>query len=108
MVNNNAVDVIFKALADPTRRSIIERLSEGPLPVEILSPYYKMSAPAITKHLNVLERAHLIRRIKKSRNVTIVIEPTHFATLETWVATYTRFWNKKLDQLEAQLLNKKQ
>jgi DNA-binding transcriptional ArsR family regulator len=97
---------MFKALADPTRRSIIERLGTGPLSVDVLSPYYKMSAPAITKHLNVLERARLIRRIKQSRNVTIVLEPKHFATLTTWVATYTKFWNTKLDHLEKQLLNK--
>ncbi len=104
MVNNETLGAIFKALADPTRRSIVERLTKGPLSVDVLSPYYNMSAPAITKHLNVLEQAALIKRVKQSRNVTVYIDPTHFATLETWVATYTKFWNSKLDQLEKHII----
>ena len=106
MVNQLAMDVIFKALADPTRRSIIERVSTGPLSVEVLSPYYQMSAPALSKHLRVLEEAKLIKRSKESRNVIVSLEPNSFKALQVWVQKYTTFWNTNLDALE-KLLNKK-
>ncbi len=105
MVNQLSMDAIFKALADPTRRSIIERVSSGPLSVEVLSPYYQMSAPALSKHLRVLEGAKLISRSKESRNVIVSLEPHSLRTLQAWVEKYTKFWNTNFDALE-KLLNK--
>ena len=95
-----SLDTVFAALADPTRRQILARLSEGDATVGDLAKPFDMSLPAISKHLGVLEGAGLLVREKqgRTRNCHIVAEPMREA-LE-WIANYGRFWEAQFDSLE--------
>jgi DNA-binding transcriptional ArsR family regulator len=97
-----AIDGIFAALADPTRRSIVERLmAKGELTVGDLSEPYRISAPAISRHLNILERAGLIeRRIDKQKRI-MRMKREAFRPVESWIAQQRRHWNDALDRMEA-------
>ena len=93
----------FSALADPTRRAILARLTLGETSVGGLAEPFDMSLPAISKHLKVLERAGLIERGRDAqrRPCRLAAEPLH--EISDWVATYQRFWEQRLDRLEAYL-----
>jgi DNA-binding transcriptional ArsR family regulator len=93
----------FSALADPTRRAILARLTLGETSVGELAEPFDMSLPAISKHLKVLERAGLIERGRDAqrRPCRLAAEPLH--EVSDWVATYRRFWEQRLDRLEAYL-----
>lgn len=90
----------FSALADPTRRAILARLTLGETSVGDLAEPFDMSLPAISKHLKVLERAGLISRGRDAqrRPCRLAAEPLH--EIADWVATYRRFWEQRLDRLE--------
>ncbi len=90
----------FAALADPTRRAILARLTLGETSVGDLAEPFDMSLPAISKHLKVLERAGLISRGRDAqrRPCRLAAEPLH--EIADWVATYRRFWEQRLDRLE--------
>ena len=90
----------FSALADPTRRAILARLTLGETSVGELAEPFDMSLPAISKHLKVLERAGLISRGRDAqrRPCRLAAEPLH--EIADWVATYRRFWEQRLDRLE--------
>lgn len=94
----------FAALADPTRRAILARLTLGETSVGDLAEPFDMSLPAVSKHLKVLERAGLIERGREAqrRPCRLAAEPLH--EVSDWVATYRRFWEQRLDRLEAYLL----
>lgn len=100
MVKDRPLDATFGALADPTRRAIVERLASGEASVGELAEPFDMSLPAISKHLTVLERAGLVERIKegRTRRCRLVDEPMREA-LE-WIASYGRFWEGQLESLE--------
>lgn len=93
----------FAALADPTRRAILGRLAKGEASVTELAKPMKMTMPAVTKHLKVLERAGLIRRGRQAqwRPCYLVAEPLREAS--DWVEQYRRFWEASLDRLDAYL-----
>jgi len=93
----------FSALADPTRRAILARLTLGETSVGELAEPFDMSLPAISKHLKVLERAGLIARGRDAqrRPCRLAAAPLH--EISDWVATYQRFWEQRLDRLEAYL-----
>lgn len=93
----------FSALADPTRRAILARLALGETSVGELAEPFDMSLPAISKHLKVLERAGLIARGRDAqrRPCRLAAQPLH--EVSDWVATYRRFWEQRLDRLEAYL-----
>src|ERR1041385_1634769 len=93
----------FSALADPTRRAILARLTLGETSVGELAEPFDMSLPAISKHLKVLERAGLIERGRDAqrRPCRLAAEPLH--EVSDWVATYQRFWEQRLDRLEEYL-----
>jgi DNA-binding transcriptional ArsR family regulator len=99
------LDATFAALADPTRRAIVERLSRGEASVSELAEPFEMSLPAVTKHLSVLEQAGLIASHKdgRVRHCELNEEPMRAAI--QWIATYGRFWDDQLDSL-ARLLRK--
>jgi DNA-binding transcriptional ArsR family regulator len=99
-----ALDAVFAALADPTRREILMRLSRGAASVTELAEPFKMSQPAVSKHLKVLERAGLIERgiDRQRRPATLRAEP--MAAAVNWLEDFRRFWTGNLDQLDA-LLN---
>ena len=95
-----ALDEIFGALADPTRRAIVVRLTEGPCSVSELGAPFPISAPAITKHLAVLEQAGLIARWKTGRvnYCRLVADPLGRAG--AWIEQHRAFWERQLDALE--------
>jgi DNA-binding transcriptional ArsR family regulator len=98
----NALDHTFAALADPTRRALLARLSETEaVSVSELAKPFTMSLPAIMKHLDVLSDAGLVTRNKAGRTVSCRLraEPMHQAN--EWLNRYQKFWNEKLDQLAA-------
>ena len=108
MVNNPTaqLDLIFGALADPTRRGILELLSQGAVNVRTLAKPFKMSQPAISKHLRVLEVAGLIRREKRGREHHISVNPKSVEQAQDWIAHYTQFWEQHFDAMETYLKKK--
>lgn len=97
---NDTLSMTFSALADPTRRAILARLSSGETSVKELAQPFNMTMPAITKHLKVLEKAGLIERGRQAqwRPCRLQAEPLKKAA--TWIAQYKRFWEESLDRLE--------
>jgi len=90
----------FAALADPTRRAILARLSQGETSVTELAKPFNMSMPAISKHLKVLERAGLITRGREAQWRPCKIEPMALKSLDEWLDQYRQFWEQRLDRLE--------
>jgi DNA-binding transcriptional ArsR family regulator len=94
---------VFGALADPTRRAILARLASGEASVKELAKPFKLSGPAITKHLKVLERAKLISRSRQAqrRPCRMEVEPLKEAT--SWIEHHRVLWEERLDRLDAYL-----
>ena len=93
------LDLAFQALADPTRRAIVERLAEGPASVSELKRPFKMSLPAVMQHLAVLETSGLVVSQKSGRVRTCRINPAAFAEAESWIAARRLEWERRLDRL---------
>jgi DNA-binding transcriptional ArsR family regulator len=94
------LDRTFGALADPTRRRILEHLAKGERCVTDLARPYRMSLPAVSKHLRVLERAGLIRRQRCGRVHQLKLEAKPMKEAQQWVEQYRRFWEKNLEGLD--------
>ena len=90
---------MFQALADPTRRGLVERLVRGPASVSELSRPLAMSLPAVMQHLQVLEAAGLVRSEKTGRVRTCRIEPAALRTAEAWITDQRTAWETRLDRL---------
>ncbi|HSD96817.1 MAG TPA: metalloregulator ArsR/SmtB family transcription factor [Sulfuricaulis sp.] len=97
---SDQLSATFSALADPTRRAILARLASGELSVTELAEPFEMSLPAVTKHLNVLERAGLIRRGRDAQWRPCRLEATPLREVSDWVEHYRRFWEQSLDRLD--------
>ena len=96
------VSAVFAALADPTRRRIIERLATGgTCRVTNLAKPFRMSLPAISRHLRVLEEARLIERERSGRLHLIRTKPRGLEEVQNWVARHAEIWERRLDALEA-------
>lgn len=95
------LDAFFSALADPTRRAVIERLTAGSAAVSELHAPHDMALPSFLKHLGKLEAAGLIRSEKKGRVRTIHIEAAPMAEAEGWLKQQRRLWEGRLDRLSA-------
>ena len=95
-----ALDLAFQALADPTRRRMVMRLSLGPASVSELAEPLTMSLPAVLQHLQMLEASGLVRSEKKGRVRTCRIEHEMLSTAEAWIAEQRRLWEARLDRLE--------
>jgi DNA-binding transcriptional ArsR family regulator len=94
-------DAVFKALADPTRRALFERLArDGELTVGSLTRCAGVSQPAVSKHLGLLKRAGLVGQRHKGRETHYSARSRGIAPLVDWVATYGVFWREKIDRLE--------
>jgi DNA-binding transcriptional ArsR family regulator len=93
-------DRAYHALADPTRRGILEQLGRREHSVTELVGQFTISQPAITKHLNVLEDAGLISRRKTGRQRICRVEPAGLRSAAEWMTTWSGYWNQRLDQLE--------
>jgi DNA-binding transcriptional ArsR family regulator len=90
----------LSALADPTRRAILARLARGEATVGELAKPFAMSGPAVTKHLNVLEKAGLIRRGRDAQRRPCRLEPARLKEAAEYLACFRRFWEGSLDRLE--------
>jgi DNA-binding transcriptional ArsR family regulator len=97
------LDLLFGALADPTRRGIVERLAAGEATVTELAAPFSISLPAISRHLKVLERASLITRSQQGRWRHARLSPTSLASAATWLSRYERLWTESFDRLDDHL-----
>jgi DNA-binding transcriptional ArsR family regulator len=93
------VEVVFAALADPSRRAIVDRLSRGPASVTELAGPLAISLPAVVQHVHVLEASGLVRSQKLGRVRTCSIQPTGLQAVERWVSDRRTAWEQTLDRL---------
>jgi DNA-binding transcriptional ArsR family regulator len=93
------LDRVFQALADPSRRSMVERLSRGPASVSELAGPLSMTLAAVVQHVQVLEASGLVRSQKIGRVRTCTIEPVTLRTAESWITERRTSWERRLDRL---------
>lgn len=98
MAASDQLSTTFSALADPTRRQMLARLTEGQMTVAQLARPFNLSPPGITKHLKVLERAGLIQRTRNAQWRPCNLRAQPLATAADWIDTYRRFWEPTPDQ----------
>jgi DNA-binding transcriptional ArsR family regulator len=104
MVNNNfQIDQVFKALADPTRRAIIERLTRGPRSTKELAEPFEMALPSFVQHLNLLEECQLVSSHKEGRVRTYTLNAKELKKAETWMMRQRDLWEKRLQRLDTYL-----
>ncbi len=96
---NHQLDRLFHALADTTRRAMVERLCRGPATVSELKEPFAMSLPAVVQHLKVLEEAGLVTTNKIGRTRTCQIAPQALRTAEQWITDQRTGWERRLDRL---------
>jgi DNA-binding transcriptional ArsR family regulator len=99
----DSLSTTFAALADPTRRAILARLTRGPATVTELAAPFEMSGPAVSKHLRVLEHARLITRSREAQWRPCQLEASPLREVAAWTATYRRFWEGSFDRLDVYL-----
>jgi DNA-binding transcriptional ArsR family regulator len=100
------LDLVFQALADPTRRAIVERLGRGPATVSQLALPFAMSLPAVVQHLHVLEASGLVRSEKIGRVRTCRMDSPALSTAERWINERRTTWERRLDRLGDYLADK--
>ena len=93
------IDRVFHALGDPTRRAIVEKLSEGPISVSRLAAPLEITVTAVGQHLQVLEESGLVRTEKNGRVRTCSLNPLGFSILEQWIRDRRSLWERRLDRL---------
>jgi DNA-binding transcriptional ArsR family regulator len=98
----------FAALADPTRRAILDRLAAGPATVKELTAPFAMSGPAVSKHLRVLERAGLITQGREAQSRPRRLEATPIKEVAEWAENYRRFWDESFERLDEYLKHLKE
>lgn len=103
MRSTDGVSLVFAALADPIRRQILDLLGEGPTSVATLREPLTISAPAVSQHLAVLERAGLIERTAHARRRTVTARPERLDEAAEWVQRHQRDWYERLDHLERRI-----
>src|SRR5262245_56035995 len=99
----DSLSTTFAALADPTRRAILARLARGPATVTELAAPFAISGPAVSKHLRVLEHAHLITRSREAQWRPCQLDAGPLREVADWTAEYRRFWEKSFDRLDVYL-----
>jgi DNA-binding transcriptional ArsR family regulator len=111
MQDLDPLSVTLSALADPTRRAILERLSRGAATVNEIAEPFDISLPAISRHLKVLEHAGLISRGREAQWRPCQLEPMTLRRVDDWLEQYRRFWSGSFDKMDAyiaQLKHKKE
>lgn len=103
-----SVDAVFKALSDPTRRQVLERLCESPATVSQLATPFRMALPSFVQHLGVLEACGLVRSKKEGRTRTYRLNAKRLAVAEDWLARQRNQWERMLDQLDRLLIESKE
>lgn len=101
MVQIAAVDSVFHALSNPTRRKVLERLSAGPATVSALAAPFDMQLPSFVQHLAVLEESRLVKSRKRGRVRTYELAPERFKVAEDWLTARRREWEARLDRFDA-------
>ena len=101
---SNALDSVFQALADPTRRAVVERLLRGPASTSELARPFGMALPSFAEHLDRLERCGIVKSKKEGRVRTYRIEHRPLNEATHWLETQRSLWTKRLDQLDAVVL----
>jgi DNA-binding transcriptional ArsR family regulator len=99
------LDSVLAAAADPTRRAILDRLARGPARVTDVAAPFSMSLAAVSKHVKVLEGAGLVRRSQQGREHLLELNAAPLRAVARWASRYERFWNERLDRLEAFFAN---
>jgi DNA-binding transcriptional ArsR family regulator len=99
----DAIGSVFTALADPTRRAILVRLAQGEATVGVLSRPFEISAPAISRHLKVLEQAELITNERRGKQRVCRLRPDTLAKAKDWLDFSRRFWGASLERLDQHL-----
>ena len=94
------LDLVFHALADPTRRAVVERLGEGPAATTELARPFPMALPSFIQHLDVLERSGVVTSRKQGRVRTYELVPTSLGPAQDWLAVQQDVWTRRLDQLD--------
>ncbi len=100
MIMQNALDHTMTALADPTRRAILQRLTKGEARVTEIADPFDMSLNAVSKHIKILERAKLVRRRRAGRDHFLSYNPKPLDAASTWIEKQRVAWNVRLDRLE--------
>jgi DNA-binding transcriptional ArsR family regulator len=103
-----ALDQVFWALSDATRRGVVEHLTRGPASVSDLAQPHAMSLPGFMKHLRVLEHAGLVLRAKEGRTVRCELAPRALEDAAMWLANYEHFWTERLDALGRHLYHQEE
>lgn len=101
--HKSQADLVFHALSDPTRRQMVERLSQRELTVSDLAEPLAMSMAGASKHVGVLERAGIVSRCKRGRERVCTLQPQALLAARDWVERYSQFWNARLDALDMAL-----
>jgi DNA-binding transcriptional ArsR family regulator len=99
---------VFHALSDPTRRQVVERLTQGPATTSDLARPFDMALPSFTQHLSVLERSGLVTSDKSGRVRTYRLAPQPLEDIGTWLAAQRALWTRRLDQLDSFLYDLKE
>lgn len=102
------LSAVFQALADPTRRAVLQRLGRGPAAMSELAEPFDMALPSFSQHLDVLERSGLVRSHKSGRVRTYELSARPLKTAENWLAKQRALWERRLDQLDSYLTTMKE
>ena len=103
-MSSDQLSTIFAALADPTRRAILARLAQGEASVKELAEPFKISSPAVTKHLKVLQRAGLITQGRQAQWRPCRLEAAPLKDVANWLEDYRRFWDESFERLDEYLI----
>lgn len=103
-----SIDGVFRALSDPTRRRVLERLGKGPASVSALAEPFDMALPSFVQHLGVLESCGLVRSRKAGRIRTYQLVPRRLQLAEGWMMKQRALWERRLDQLDDYLIELKE
>jgi len=108
VINSDQLNLIFGALSDETRRSMLMRLSESELNIKTLAEPYDMSQPAVSKHVRVLEKAGLIEKTVRGRESIIRCNLSQALQARDWITYYTQFWDDQFDAIDKHIQLKKE
>jgi DNA-binding transcriptional ArsR family regulator len=97
----HGAEAAFQAVADPTRRAVLDLLRRGSQPAGQIASAFPISRPAISKHLRLLRRAHLVREHREGRNRVYQLNPEPLRAVDSWIEQYRVFWTASLNNLKA-------
>lgn len=100
MVESNTLDTVFMALADSTRRSILERVAKSEMSIGEIVRHYSLTFAAVSKHIKVLERANLITKKRRGKEQVVILMPSTLKIAKKKIERYTKIWDSRFDNLE--------